>query len=71
MAQTAREVAGAKDPNETDSTLREFGKCAVTLRNVLYEDRSLNETELLFMDNHLQVLQMAYLRWRRKHRPTE
>ena len=71
MAQTAREVAGAKDSSETDSALREFGKCAVALRNVLYEDRSLNETELLFMDNHLQVLQMAYLRWRRKHRPTD
>ena len=29
LAQPAREVADAKDTNETDETLREFGKCAV------------------------------------------
>ena len=67
LAQTAREVADAKDTNETDDTLREFGKCAVALRNVLYQDRALNTMELHFMDNHFQVLQMAYLRWKRKH----
>ena len=62
MAQTAHEVADAKDRNETDETLREFVKCAVALRNVLYQDRALNTMELYFMDNHFQVLQMAYLR---------
>jgi hypothetical protein len=73
LAQPAREVADAKDHNETDHTLREFGKCAVALRNVLYQDRSLNEVEMLFIENHFQVVQMAYLRWKRKHRglPTE
>jgi len=73
LAQTAREVPDAKDNNETDNTLMEFGKCAVALRNVLYQDRSLNEVEFLFIENHFQVLQMAYLRWKRKHRglPTE
>jgi hypothetical protein len=68
FAQTAREVPDAKDHNETDHTLREFGKCAVALRHVLYQDRSLNEIEVLFIENHFQVLQMAYLRWKRKHR---
>jgi hypothetical protein len=68
FAQTAREVVGAKDNNETDNTLREFGKCAVALRNVLHQDRALNEVELLYIENHFQVLQMAYLRWKRKHR---
>ena len=68
FAQPAREVADAKDQHETDNPLREFGKCAVALRNVLYQDRSLNEGEFLFMDNQFQVLQMAYLRWKRKHR---
>jgi hypothetical protein len=67
LAQTADEVGDAKDSNETDNTLREFGKCAVALRDVLYQDRSLTEAEFLFMDNHFQVLQMAYLRWKRKH----
>jgi hypothetical protein len=73
LAQTAREVPDAKDNNETDNTLREFGKCAVALRKVLYQDRSLNEVEFLFIENHFQVIQMAYLRWKRKHRglPTE
>ena len=68
LPQTAREVANAKDTNETDNTLTEFGKCAVALRDVLYQDRSLTEAEFLFMDNHFQVLEMAYLRWKRKHR---
>ena len=68
LAQTDREVLDAKDNNETDNTLREFGKCAVALRNVLYQDRALNEVEFLYIENHFQVLQMAYLRWKRKHR---
>lgn len=67
LAQTANEVGDAKDENQTDNTLREFGKCAVGMRDVLYQDRSLNEAEFLFMDNHFQLLQMAYLRWKRKH----
>ena len=67
LAQPAREVADAKDHNETDDTLREFGKCAVALRNVLYQDGALSMTEVHFIDNHFQVLQMAYLRWKRKH----
>ena len=28
------------------------------------QDRPLNEREFLFIDNHFQVLQMAYLRWK-------
>ena len=66
LDQTAREVAGAKDTNETDDTLGEFGKCAVALRSVLYQDRALSTMEVHFMDNHFQVLQMAYLRWKWK-----
>ena len=67
LAQTADEVGDAKDSNETDNPLREFGKCAVALRDVLYQDMSLTEAEFLFMDKRFQVLQMAYLRWKRKH----
>ena len=58
LAQTTREVGAAKDNNETDDTLREFGKCAVSSRHVLYQDRPLNTIEFNFMDNHFQVLQM-------------
>ena len=66
-AQRARETAEAKDQNEMDNPLREFGTCAVVLRNVLYEDRALNEVEFLSIENHFRVLEMAYLRWKRKH----
>jgi len=69
LAQTAREVDDVKDQNETDSTLRDFGRCAVALRNVLDENRSLDDMCLLFIENHLHVVQMAYLRWKWKHRP--
>jgi hypothetical protein len=67
LAQTADEVGDVKDKKQTDNTLREFGKCAVALRDVLYQDRPLNKVEFLFMDNHFLVLQMAYYRWKRKH----
>ncbi|MEO6112539.1 MAG: hypothetical protein ABIQ24_12045 [Nitrospiraceae bacterium] len=67
VAQPAREMAEAKDQNETDNPLREFGKCAVALRHVLHQDRALNEVEFHFIDNHFQVLEMAYFRWKRKH----
>src|SRR4029078_11644485 len=65
-APTLPEMAEAKDQHEMD-TLKEFGKCAVGLRNVLYQDRALSEGEFHFMDNHFQALEMAYLRWKRKH----
>ena len=61
-----REMTEAKDQTDID-TLKEFGKCAAGLRSVLYQDRALSEGEYLFMDNHFQALEMAYLRWKRKH----
>jgi hypothetical protein len=70
LDQTAGKVADANEANETDLTLREFGKCAVALRNMLYQDRSLNEMEFHFMENHFRVVEMAYLRWKRNHEST-
>jgi hypothetical protein len=67
LAQAAHLNGRAKRKNQTDNTLREFGKSAVALRNALYQDRPLDTAEFLFMDSHMQVLQMAYLRWKRKH----
>jgi hypothetical protein len=69
FSQTAREVADAKDQNEMANTLREFGKSVVALRDLKDQDRSFTDMELLFIENHFQVIQMAYLRWKRKHRP--
>jgi hypothetical protein len=69
FSQTAREVPDAKDQNEMAATLREFGKSVAALRDVMDQNRSLTDMELLFIENHFQVIQMAYLRWKRKHRP--
>ncbi len=67
-SQIARVVADAKDQTEMANTLREFGKSVVALRDVMDQDRSFTDMELLFIENHFQVIQMAYLRWKRKHR---
>jgi hypothetical protein len=67
VGQTAREVTDVKEAHHTDDTLREFGKCAVALRTMLHQDRALSEGEFHFMENHFRVLEMAYLRWKRKH----
>lgn len=56
--------------NERADALRQFGDCASTLRDLLYDDRALDPEEFLFMDKHFQVLHMAYLRWKRVHGPT-
>jgi hypothetical protein len=58
-AHTAREVAAAKDNNETDDTLGELGKCAVSMRHALYQDRPLNTMEFHFMDNHFHYFLRA------------
>ncbi len=63
-------MSQAKEKKETDNTLREFGKCTLALCDVLHGDTSLDTMELLFIDNHIQVLQMAYLQWKRKHKHT-
>ena len=39
----------------------------MALRHVLHQDKALNEVEFHFIDNHFQVLEMAYFRWKRKH----
>ncbi len=67
FAQPDCEVTDAKDNTET---LREFGKHAVALRNVLYQGGSFNEAEFLFMENHFQVLEMAHLWWKRQQSTT-
>ena len=66
---TFHAVTDAMDKNEMDTTLREFGRCAVALRNGLDEDKSLDEVELLFVENHFHIVQIAFLQWKRKHRP--
>jgi hypothetical protein len=69
FSQTARKVSDAKDQIEMANTLREFGKSAVALRDVMDQNRSFTDMELLFIENHFQVIQMAYLRWKWNHKP--
>jgi hypothetical protein len=38
-------MTDAQDKNELDETLREFGRCAIALCNVLDEDKPLNDME--------------------------
>ena len=61
---------GSVPNNDSADALQQFGQCASALRDLLYNDGALNEEEFLFMDKHFQVLQMAYLRWKRVHKPT-
>ena len=68
-SQTAREMDDPKDQTAMADTLREFGKSAMALRDVMDQNRSFSDMDLLFIENHFQVLQMAYLRWKRKHKP--
>ena len=51
--------------------LHEFAHCVSALRNLFYEERPLDEAEFLFMDKSFEVLQMAYLRWKRLYKPTD
>ena len=68
-SQGVREEEEAKNQHEMTTTLRAFGKSTVALCDVMDQGRSLTDMELLFIENHFQVIQMAYLRWKRKYRP--
>jgi hypothetical protein len=67
MSETGR---GFPEEDRGDA-LSQFGQCASALRDVLYDDRALDDEEFIFIDKHFQILQLAYLRWKRKHRPSD
>jgi len=58
-------------PDDRADRLHQFGQCASVLRDMLYDDGALGEEEFIFIDKHFQILNMAYLRWKRKHRSTD
>lgn len=68
-SQTAQEVTGAEGQTEMADIFRDFGKSVVALRDMMDQDRSFSDMEQLYIENHFQVIQMSYLRWKRKHRP--
>jgi hypothetical protein len=53
---------------ETDNALREFGKGTLALCEVLHRDTPLDDRELLSIDNHIQVLQIAYFQWKKRQK---
>ena len=67
----ARATEGRVPNDDRGEILHRFGQCATVLRDVLYDDRAVNDEDFIFIDRHFQILQMAYLRWKRKHRPTD
>jgi hypothetical protein len=64
----ALHVSNEKHKTETEKTLTAFGNCCLALCEVLHSDKPLNEMELLFIDNHIQVLHMAYYQWKKRHK---
>jgi len=56
-------------PQGEKNSVQRFGECAVALRDILYQDAPLSEAECLHIESHFHVLEMAYLRWKRKHSP--
>jgi hypothetical protein len=67
LTRAAHMTGGLNSENQTSNDLRDFSKCVAVLRSILYQDRSLDKVEFLFMEKQMQVLQIAYLRWKRKH----
>lgn len=70
-ADTTRRDVRVLQGDERADMLHRFGECASLLRDMLYDDRELDEEEFIFIDKHFQILNIAYLRWKRKHRPTD
>jgi hypothetical protein len=56
----------ASQSRDESNSLKRFAECAVAMRNILQQDGEVGEAEFAFMDNHFQVLEMAYFRWKQK-----
>lgn len=67
VPQAAHTIGYGTSHSHAEAALKDFSRCVVALRTILYQDRPLERVEFLFMEKHMQVLQMAYLRWKRKH----
>ena len=65
------QAQGGIPKEDRGEILHRFGHSAAVLRDLLYDDRIVDDQEFVFIDKHFQILQLAYLRWKRKHRPTD
>ncbi len=50
-----------------DSELIEFGKCAQALAKWLDKGLTLDIVDQIWLENHLELIQMAYSAWKRRH----
>jgi hypothetical protein len=66
ITRTMHTIGEANHKTQAENDLRSFSECVVALRTIFYQDRPLERVEFVFMENHMQVLQMAYFRWKRK-----
>jgi len=66
--QTASKRSEGEDKYKREDALRAFGKRTLALCKELHQYGPLDEVEFQFMDTHFQVLEMAYLRWKRKQK---
>lgn len=67
LTHTPYPLCAIQSNDHATTVLKDFVKYSVTLGNILYDDSPLKDTEYVFMENHMQVLEVAYLRWKRKH----
>ena len=65
----AHEKVGVKERHEMAHTLSGFGKYAVALWHLMDQGKSFTHMDVLFIENHSQVVQMALIRWKRKQTP--
>ena len=68
--QTCVQTLGAAK-EERARVLREFAQATSIVRTLFYEDKALDVEELIFIDKSFQLLQVAYLRWKRVRNLTE
>jgi hypothetical protein len=66
VTRAVRMIGYVNSKTHAENDFGNFSTCVVALRAMLYRDRPLDRVEFLFMENHMQILQMAYLRWKRK-----
>jgi hypothetical protein len=59
-----------RDTYGRENRLRAFGKCTLALCNELHRYSPTDEIEFQFIDNHFQLLESVYLRWKLKHDTT-
>jgi hypothetical protein len=51
---------------QSRQVVSEFTKCVMAMSQMLEEDGKLDELEKLVIEDHMLVLQLAYINWKRR-----